>query len=337
MDTSPALPINDIDRLPLNALNHSNTTHSSYTAITNSVIAGYAAGVCGVAIGHPLDSLKVFLQTEASSSHANRTPPQNSKAALKGVAHMSTFATPVKPRDLSLRALYAGVSGPLVTVGFVQSANFCMYDSFRRVLHRRDHPFASEVDYMQHDSIWNVAISSMAAGSLLSFVTSPLLVLKTKQQVMTWSFSTAMRDTLKRRNRPAALNFFVGFGPHFLSETIGRGVYFACYERLKRDMAGPDQSASLTQRMMAAGVSGVLCWSVIFPLDVLRNRLYARAIAVDAGSAWEMAKSMYGEGALRPFYRGFGITVLRAGPVSAAVLPVYDTTLEWLNCSTSSS
>ena len=204
---------------------------------------------------------------------------------------------------------------------------------------------------MHHDSIWNVAVSSMAAGSLLSFVTSPLLIIKTKQQVMTtWTFSTALRDTLKRRtnnNRPAALNFYVGFGPHFLSETIGRGVYFACYERLKRDMANhynndPEQqqptTASLTQRMVAAGVSGVLCWSVIFPLDVLRNRLYARTIvAADAGSAWELAKSMYhAEGGWRPFYRGFGITVLRAGPVSAAVLPVYDTTLEWLNSNTTS-
>lgn len=336
MDTSPALPLRNIDGLSLNVLDGSENTYS-YQTITNSVIAGYVAGVCGVSIGHPMDSLKVFLQTEASSKDANRITPPISKAAPKGVAHMSTLATPVKTRDLSLRALYAGVSGPLVTVGLVQSANFCMYDSFRRILHRRDHPFASDVDYMQHDSIWNVAISSMAAGSLLSFVTSPLLVLKTKQQVMTWTFSTAVRDTLKRRNRPAALNFFVGFGPHFLSETIGRGVYFASYEGLKRGMAGPDQPATLSQRMMAAGASGVLCWSVIFPLDVLRNRLYAKAIAVDAGSAWEMAKSMYRDGALKPFYRGFGITVLRAGPVSAAVLPVYDTTLEWLNCSTSSS
>jgi solute carrier family 25 carnitine/acylcarnitine transporter 20/29 len=335
MDTSPALPLHNIDGVPLTALDCSENTYS-YQTITNSVIAGYAAGVCGVAIGHPMDSLKVFLQTEAPGKDVNRMTPSVSKAAPKGVAHMSTFAAPIKARDLSLRALYAGVSGPLVTVGLVQSANFCMYDSFRRILHRRDHPFASDVDYMQHDSIWNVAISSMAAGSLLSFVTSPLLVLKTKQQVMTWTFSTAMRDTLKRRNRPAALNFYVGFGPHFLSETIGRGVYFASYERLKRDMAGPDEPATLLQRMMAAGASGVLCWSVIFPLDVLRNRLYAKAIVVDAGSAWEMAKSMYRDGALKPFYRGFGITVLRAGPVSAAVLPVYDTTLEWLNCRTSS-
>lgn len=315
-------------------MNESCTTHS-YQSIARSIMAGYVAGICGVTIGHPLDSLKVFLQTEPSISSANRMVSPTSKGSPKGgVAHMSTHASPALARDLSLRTLYAGVSGPLITVGLVQSANFCIYDSLRRILHRRDQPSSSDMDYMYQDSIFNVAISSMVAGSLLSFVTSPLLIVKTKQQVMTWSFETALRDTLKQRNRPTVNNFYVGFGPHFLSETVGRGVYFASYEMIKRTLAGKTNrvSSSLSQCMVAAGISGILCWSVIFPFDVLRNRLYANAItSADAGSAWEMAKSMYQEGALKPFYRGYGVTVLRAGFVSAAVLPVYDTTLAYLN------
>jgi len=328
MSTSTALRIHETDQLSSNALDESATF--SYQSIAHSVIAGYAAGVCGVTIGHPMDSLKVFLQTGTPINMTNKAPPV-AKSASKGMAHMSTYASPAPPRDISLRTLYAGVGAPLLTVGLIQSANFCIYDSLRRILHKREHPSASDFEYMNHDSIWNVAISSMAAGSILSFFTSPLLIVKTKQQVMTWDIRTAVRHTLQKRGRPTINNFFVGFGPHFLSETVGRGVYFASYEMLKRKMAEEGESASLTQRMIAASMSGILCWSVIFPLDVLRNRLYAKAITMDAGSAWEMAQSMYREGQLKPFYRGFGVTVMRAGPVAAAVLPVYDTMLEWLN------
>jgi hypothetical protein len=39
----------------------------------------------------------------------------------------------------------------------------------------------------------------------------------------------------------------------------------------------------------------------------------------------------------RAFYRGFSISILRAGPVAASVLPVYDLTLEWLSSSSSST
>jgi solute carrier family 25 carnitine/acylcarnitine transporter 20/29 len=263
-----------------------------------------------------------------------------STVASSAAARAATTA----PKEVSLRTLYAGVGGPLVTVGLIQSANFCIYDSLRRALHKRDHPTSSGMDYMNNDSITNVAVSSMASGSFLSFITSPLLVVKTKQQIMTWDFRTALKDTMRKSvgsTKSVTSNFFIGFGPHFLSESVGRGIYFASYETLKRTMAahnansvgGESSSTTVTlpQRMAAAGMSGILCWSIIFPLDVLRNRLCAQAITQDAGNAWDMAKSMYAKEQFRPFYRGFTVTVLRAGPVAAAVLPVYDATLEWLN------
>jgi hypothetical protein len=45
-------------------------------------------------------------------------------------------------------------------------------------------------------------------------------------------------------------------------------------------------------------------------------------------STTEMIRVMHGE---KAFYRGFWLTVLRAGPVAAAVLPVYDLVLEKLS------
>ena len=81
------------------------------------------------------------------------------------------------------------------------------------------------------------------------------------------------------------------------------------------------------ERMIAAGISGILCWSVIFPSDSLRSRMYNQE-GPRRLSTTEMMKVMYGE---KAFYRGFWLTILRAGPVAAIVLPVYDLVLEKLN------
>jgi hypothetical protein len=93
--------------------------------------------------------------------------------------------------------------------------------------------------------------------------------------------------------------------------------------------------------MVCAATSGILCWAIIFPLDSLRSRTYA-VVAKTAstgpqpprGILLDTFRTMRYE---RSFYRGFWVTAFRAGPVAAAVLPVYDLTLECLSSFTSSS
>mmetsp|Transcript_18389 Transcript_18389/g.27783 ORF Transcript_18389/g.27783 Transcript_18389/m.27783 type:complete len:317 (-) Transcript_18389:122-1072(-) len=293
----------------------------SYESVVNSVAAGYVAGICGVLVGHPMDSLKVFSQTETL-----KTLPTANKFQGNGTKSMSTVTAPIQ-RKLNLRTLYAGVGSTLFTVGLVQSVNFGIYDSCRRCLYKLDNVNASERDYLKNDSIFNVTCSALVAGGFISIMTCPLMVIKTKQQVMTWDFYTAVKKTGRFQN------FFVGYAPHFLTECVGRGVYFSCYEILKRHFAKVEgqENTTILQKMMAAGISGMVCWAFIFPFDTIRNKLCAKAVYGDAGSPWQMAKFLYQQGNVRSFYRGFQFTVVRAGPVAAAVLPIYDTTREWLN------
>lgn len=209
----------------------------------------------------------------------------------------------------------------------------------RRLLHHRDAPGAPRDDYLYNDSLQNVAIAGFCAGTGLAFITSPLILVKTHQQISGIGFRQAVRETLFRAN--GKLNVkgcFVGIYPHLLSETVGRALYYTVYEACKRQTAaykaeqGLVPTVSLTERMGAAAVAGILCWTVIFPLDALRNRLYSQAGRGVSNplSTLEMARVMYNERAL---YRGFSLTVLRAGPVAAAVLPVYDLVLERLSSS----
>lgn len=343
----------------------------SGASVFNSAVAGYGAGSCGVVFGHPLDSAKVWLQTNTAGRNrhfANSTPKvatgqvSGNFAASKGINTASTMRPPVsasagKTLSMStqamsaeinsrsiyhslgrakrtLRALYSGVGPPLLTVGAVQSINFATYDTVRRVLHERKHPEALSRDYLKHDSLVNCGIAGFVAGSGLAFVTSPLIIVKCRQQVTGNGFKQCFGDALYGTNGRLSLQkCFIGFAPHYFCEAFGRAAYYTVYEACKRSIAnhkteqGLDGVVTLKERMLSAGLAGILCWAFIFPIDTLRSRIYCQE-GPSKFSTTEMAIKILKEGV---GYRGFWLTVLRAGPVAAAVLPAYDLILDTLS------
>lgn len=260
--------------------------------------------------------------------------------------------------------MYAGMAGPLLASGAIRSFNFCTYDFVRRWLYLRDlrhdncnpqHGGRSRHDdYLHCDPLGNVAIASFLSGASTSLFTSPMALVKTKQQIMVWGFKQTALDTYyhgssNKTNCRSMLrgiaNFYTGFGVHFTCDAIGTAVYFTSYEFFKRQIACHSQSReqhvdtvtttnhlSLPQRMICAAFAGMACWSVIFPCDVVRSRLYSQSLTNETSlNALQLASKMVKEEGLGSLYRGVGITVARAGPVAAAVLPVYDVVLERLS------
>ncbi|KAL7546583.1 hypothetical protein ACHAWF_009915 [Thalassiosira exigua] len=374
----------------------------SARSVRNGMIAGYSAGMCGVVVGHPLDSVKVLLQTDGGASSGGETPPPRSatgaNATASSAGHGTTrmsFSTatnvsqprPVKgtlsadatiPRNRlnassretamgtrSLRALYAGATGPLLTVGALQSLNFAVYDSVRRALYQRqlrsENPSglvsdARPNDYLRRDNLANVALSSFAAGASISVLTSPMMIVKTKQQLMVWGFREAIRDTyFGGTSKPSPglgglRNFYAGYGVHFACDAFGRSAYMFTYEWLKRKLAqgkGRDDRSSpsrggastedlaVPERMLCAAAAGMACWAFVFPADAIRSKLYARSISARSSPTTtdgvDLAREMIRERGFLSLYRGMGITVARAGPVAAAILPVYDSVLAWVS------
>mmetsp|Transcript_27707 Transcript_27707/g.65071 ORF Transcript_27707/g.65071 Transcript_27707/m.65071 type:complete len:460 (-) Transcript_27707:753-2132(-) len=413
----------------------------------HAMIAGYMAGTSGTMVGYPLDSLKVWVQTNSvgqnkhlgdnggggekkkkktarpkdpssSSAAKNRekarggrcsggskhgssnwwhaSSSSNNKKVTSGSSSSSssrrsnstravlpfqafssgspttattvrhraallsrTIAEPLSKAHGTIRALYSGVTGPLVTVGMVQSVNFATYDATRRFLYRRrwkrdDEPGRPPPrEYLTKDSLWCVAASGSVGGMATAVLTAPLLMIKIRQQITGNGFRTAFREVFfverpsssssgERRLRFRPLRpYGAAFVPHAMSEAIGRAIYVTTYEGLKRavlaskkDDDGSGSSLSLRERMLCAAGSGILCWGTFFPLDALRNRMYdavTRTSSATSGAGSSILETVRAMRTERAFYRGYSISMLRAGPVAAAVLPVYDTTLETLS------
>ena len=232
--------------------------------------------------------------------------------------------------------------------------------------------------YLTHDPLSHVAFASMTAGACLAVVTNPLMLVKTQQQtsLQTLTYRQAVLATLRAGSyyhhhhhhhhqtaatattaalvrRGAWRNLYAGFVPHATVEIVGRGIYYVAYEALKRRWMTQDDnddddnntglSLSLPNRMLAAGVAGVITWTAIFPLDAVRCRMFAAATTTintqqqqqqqqhSNRSSLTVATRLLQQSGWRAFYRGYAVTLLRAGPVSACVLPIYDLALARLS------
>jgi hypothetical protein len=202
---------------------------------SESALAGYVAGVAGLLVGHPLDSIKVMIQNGnalplpssveipavAPSSRlttiAPTLPTRLSAGGVQkrgfsemactfdgktiGTTTSATSATVTKVKGRSILNLYSGIGAPLVTVGVVQSINFFLFDNFRCALRQCE---SSTSTHRDEDSLLHIGLAAAMAGGMVSTVTSPLVMLKTKQQMMMWTMKQAVRDTwqmpLKVRN-----------------------------------------------------------------------------------------------------------------------------------------
>jgi hypothetical protein len=265
-----------------------------------------------------------------------------------------------------------------------------MYDTVRRVLYdyqlqseeqQNHHPPTSTTDssssnnnnisrynttnkdYLYHDNLINVATASFLSGSILSIFTSPMSIVKTKQQLAVWGFQKAIIETYYAAGAGGSIRgFYIAYGPHFICESVGRSFYMFVYEYTKRSLVqvknnnyslssdeGDEQSNSMTsnsvlittehlstpERMACAALAGMSSWALIFPFDVIKSKLYARTLMKQSLSSSTMldgitlAKQLVREQGIISLYRGIGITVARGGPVAATVLPVYDYVLAW--------
>ena len=81
---------------------------------------------------------------------------------------------------------------------------------------------------------------------------------------------------------------------------------------------------STSTRMLAASLTGIISWIIIFPIDVVRVRLHLDFDRIKYTNWRDCVKKTYAENGIRSFFRGLTYTLIRAGPVSAASLTTYE-------------
>ncbi|KAI8142461.1 mitochondrial carrier domain-containing protein [Fennellomyces sp. T-0311] len=245
---------------------------------------------------------------------------------------------------------------------------FFSYGNIIRAFERQD-MLSKNADVLREDgglggfapSLTQVYIAGCGAGIASFLFSAPTELIKIKAQVSrvpkgSWQVTKEIlaRDGLR--------GLYQGGWITIIRDAPSYGIYFWVYEGMKRLLETDASKSNAWQLLLAGGTAGVVSWSSIYPIDVVKSRLQMQVVpparvtlTVHAHSSLTIPSRVqpgeqqhYGtltSNAVRPytsikdcvvrsyqaegisvFFRGLGPTVLRAFPVNAVTFFVY----EWM-------
>lgn len=253
-----------------------------------------------MAAGHPLDTVRVRLQT----------------GTFMGLRQKGLYACLTATlQHEGLRGLYKGLSPPIVAASF---QNAILFHAFMR----------AESMLTQTGPVNTLGRTYMAgslAGLACSVVTSPMELVKCRLQVdRTPPSAQAVRACVAHIVASKGLcGLYWGYSLTVLRDVPSYGLFYLTYALGKRAF-GDDSLGQL----LAGGLAGVTSWTSIYPIDVLKTRAQTAALvsstAGGLSATWVFCKKIVrleGWGCLG---RGLGTSVLRAFPVNAVTFYVYE-------------
>ncbi|XP_007178923.2 solute carrier family 25 member 47 [Balaenoptera acutorostrata] len=300
--------------------------------------AGAIGGICGVAVGYPLDTVKVRIQTEPKYT---------------GIWHCirDTY------RRERVWGFYRGLSLPVCTVSLVSSVSFGTYRHCLTHICRFRYGSADA-----KPAKTDITLSGFASGLVRVFLTSPTEVAKVRLQTQTQT------QTQTQQRRPSASGPSaaaptcpappVGRAPgpkyrgplHCLAlvarEEGLRGLYkgssallfrdghsfatyFLSYAILCEQLTPAGRSRpDVLGVLVAGGCAGVLAWAVATPMDVIKSRLQADGQGQRRyrGLLHCVVTSVREEGP-RVLFKGLSLNCCRAFPVNMVVFVTYEAVL----------
>lgn len=283
-------------------------------------LAGGAAGCATVLALHPLDVVRTRLQVQDGVA----TP-----VVFRGTAH--AFRLTVAQEGFG--GLYRGLTTALVGSTLSWALYFAAYDRAKARWLPNEAPIGAGGEPPVRLQAWQHLVSAAEAGAVVSLLTNPLWVVKTRLQVQRDSSVryNGLVHTLGRIAREEGLRgLYQGIGPSLLLVSHG-AVQFMAYEELKGSLLGWRERDHLNSvEAGALGVASKLVAAVLtYPAQVLRSRLQQRASGPGApayahqGLVSALATIARREGVVG-LYRGMVPNVLRVLPSSAMTFLVYE-------------
>ncbi|XP_004349848.2 hypothetical protein CAOG_01328 [Capsaspora owczarzaki ATCC 30864] len=331
---------------------------------TSEFVAGTLGGGAGIAVGQPLDTIRVRLQTS------------------KSVGFFATLSRTLS--NEGVLGLYRGLVPPLAGIAGVNCLLFGVYGNAKSSL--------AALAGRPNDATLPLPLVYLAGaygGAAACVLTTPIELIKCRQQVATGRSLSALEHANRIVASEGVLALYTGLPITLIRDVPSYGLYYACYEWCARWLASRRQapasvsaaaassassSSSLSSSSLAlgnanvdasnnystlsgqlptsadtsshwyrfvtspaaidslvgGGVAGTVAWVSIYPLDVIKSRLQAQSARPQAqrqyaGIADCTSKILQHEG-WRGFTRGLSATVFRAFPVNAVTFFVYELT-----------
>ena len=317
--------------------------------------AGTCAGIAQVAVGHPLDTIKVRMQAQSvvrmSSSSLSST---SSSSALSSSSAISTNATSFNSVFSTLRTtlqkdgprgLYKGAASPLCGAMLQNASAFLFWGWCKKLFQEKENVPLSGVELFQ---------AGLCVGVLCLIVENPFDLIKTQMQVQVGGGgggggryrSVFNVGSVIFRER-GIMGLYQGVIANSLRFIPGRAVYLSSFEASNRwlqhsgegsksgggEREGRGQTLSYARCFMAGGIAGGCAWMSTFPFDVVRNIMMGDHIHPAKRrytSVWHCGSSIVKTNGFMGLWRGLSPCLLRAVPVNGCIFVMYTASSEEL-------
>lgn len=291
----------------------------------SDVFAGALARAASQGTIHPLDTLKVRLQTRKPPSmvvvQGLSSPIQGALPLPTGLSKFGKLVPPMMlgapppldPRAMSktVVSLYRGVIGAASGAGIAIGAYFAFYGAACNCITR------ARPD-MSPSAVAFVSGGIAAAGS--SFVKVPLAVcIRSVQAGIYPNFFAAAKSIV---GSAGVRGLFTGYLPTVLEDVPDMAIKFAAYESLRQlhSKAVGGRVASVQEDFAMGAFSGALAAAATTPLDVIKTNMMCMAASRPTMGA--VAAKVYATGGAAGFMRGVGARSLSNG-INSAVFFVF--------------
>nr|XP_055053995.1 solute carrier family 25 member 45 [Misgurnus anguillicaudatus] len=269
-------------------------------------IAGWVSGAIGLVVGHPLDTVKVRLQTQSIYSGIY-------DCMLKTYTHEG------------FHGFFKGMAFPVLSIAASNAVSFGSYSNALDYLTQSHHRTSQP-------PLTAVFVAGCFSGASQLLVAAPIDLVKVRLQNQTEKRSgvrmkyrgpTHCVTVILREDGLRGL--FRGFWALALRDIPCFGLYFLPYELTCRMLSEKGKQPGMFAVLMAGGVAGVVTWSCATPMDVMKARLQMSGAGgrVYNGVLHCITVSVREEG-IRVFFKGLLLNGVRAFPVNAVTFLCFE-------------
>jgi len=281
-------------------------------------LSGGFGGICTVVAGHPLDTIKVRLQTMP-------LPAAGTEPLYRGTYDC---AAKTVQRE-GFRGLYRGMSAPIAGVAPIFAMSFFGFGLGKRLQQKSPDEKLSNLQLFAAGSFSGIFTTSiMAPGERIK------CLLQIQQGGNAPQKYNGMVDCAKQLYKEGGIrSIYKGALATLLRDIPASGLYFLTYEYVKEFAAkefGTEGSRALVGTIFAGGSAGVANWLIGMPADVLKSRLQTAPAGTYNGIRDVFAELMRKEGPLA-LYKGVTPVMLRAFPANAACFIGFEIAMKFLN------
>lgn len=285
----------------------------------------YSASFIATVVGFPMDTVKTRMQT-----HPEFTSYWD--CIRKTYSHEG------------IRGFYRGIWAPLVSTSLSKSLGVSIFTYFKP----KTYNFLYGDSVGSHPLLRNVPvcfISGSIAGGGVSLFACPFEFTKVYSQILKLVQRQHLIDTHNPKHRLSKtpntlqiirviiknegyMGLYSGYRYHFLRDSLSSGFYFSIYELGKHSLNKLFDSPSHFSVLIAGGLSGVLSWTLIFPVDttkaLIQKEVVTNILRREEGLEPYPKKKQKLQKLEKKMYRGLGISVTRSFLVNMVFFGVYE-------------